>query len=108
MASLRGLSRSWCVSADTGLVAPDVVIYLDLPPQKALERSEYGEEIYEKVSIQGKVYSAYEQFSSLPYWTSFDASLNEQDLSDMIFAKISNLLSGSDASVLRGRLWNSN
>jgi thymidylate kinase len=31
---------------DKGLPAPDVVIYLDLPVEKAMERGQFGEERY--------------------------------------------------------------
>eukprot|EP00922_Rhytidocystis_sp_ex-Travisia-forbesii_P057725 GHVS01085435.1.p1 GENE.GHVS01085435.1~~GHVS01085435.1.p1 ORF type:complete len:203 (+),score=27.14 GHVS01085435.1:262-870(+) len=105
----QGLCRSWCLSPDAGLLAPDVVVYLDLQPQQALERGEYGAEIYEKVSIQEKVYAAYKQFFSFPYWLVFDAARTEKELSDIIFAKISEVLTTSreatNSGAARRRLW---
>eukprot|EP00922_Rhytidocystis_sp_ex-Travisia-forbesii_P025871 GHVS01037953.1.p1 GENE.GHVS01037953.1~~GHVS01037953.1.p1 ORF type:complete len:137 (-),score=11.79 GHVS01037953.1:196-606(-) len=105
----QGLCRSWCLSADAGLLAPDAVVYLDLSPAKASERNAYGAEIYEKTCIQEKVYTCYQQFLSYPNWLVFDASLNQQDLADAIFAKISELLSARAnapcGSVERRGLW---
>ncbi|KAJ3090776.1 hypothetical protein HK102_002735 [Quaeritorhiza haematococci] len=51
----KGLDLNWCKSPDVGLLKPDVVVFLDLDPKEAAQRSDYGEERYEKVEFQTKV-----------------------------------------------------
>ena len=50
-----GLDVEWCCAPDRGLPAPDCVIYLHLPIEKAMERGEFGAERYEKEGFQRKV-----------------------------------------------------
>ena len=49
------LSFEWCKSPDVGLPAPDLVLFLDITPEKAKERGGYGEERYEKEEMQKRV-----------------------------------------------------
>ncbi|EPS62817.1 thymidylate kinase-like protein, partial [Genlisea aurea] len=57
--SAKGLDLDWCKAPEAGLIAPDLVIYLDISPEKAEERGGYGDERYEKVEFQKKVGDAY-------------------------------------------------
>ena len=41
------------------MIAPDIVLYLCMPPEEASKRGEYGEERYEKVEFQRKVAKVY-------------------------------------------------
>merc|ERR1712000_457682 len=50
--SAKGLDFEWCKSPDRGLPAPDVVFYLKLSIEKAMERGGFGEERYEKKDFQ--------------------------------------------------------
>lgn len=47
---------AWCAQPENGLPEPDVVIFLDLPIEKAMLRGKFGEERYEKEEFQRKVY----------------------------------------------------
>ena len=49
------LSFEWCKTPDIGLPAPDLVLFLDITPEKAKERGGYGEERYEKEEMQKRV-----------------------------------------------------
>lgn len=49
------LSLSWARSPDVGLPRPDRVIFLDIDAKEAEARGGYGEEIYEKRSMQERV-----------------------------------------------------
>jgi dTMP kinase len=55
----KGMDPAWCKNPDVGLVAPDLVVFLDAKPEQVSGRSEFGEERYEKVAFQCKVYEAY-------------------------------------------------
>jgi len=51
----RGLDPEWCLAADRGLPSPDLVLFLDLDPQLASKRGNFGEERYEQLVIQQRV-----------------------------------------------------
>ncbi|KAA1468999.1 thymidylate kinase [Dentipellis sp. KUC8613] len=51
----KGLPFEWCRAPDVSLPAPDLVLFLDITPEKAKERGGYGEERYEKEETQRKV-----------------------------------------------------
>ncbi|KAJ4810695.1 Thymidylate kinase [Rhynchospora pubera] len=55
----KGLDLQWCKAPEEGLIAPDLVLYLDIPPEKAAERGGYGNERYEKLEFQKKVAEYY-------------------------------------------------
>ncbi|WVZ01390.1 hypothetical protein V8G54_027459 [Vigna mungo] len=57
--SAKGLDIEWCKAPEIGLLAPDVVVYLDISPEKAAERGGYGGERYEKLEFQKKVADSY-------------------------------------------------
>lgn len=55
----KGLDADWCFAPERGLPAPDAVLYLDLSPEEAQKRGDYGEERYEKVELQRRVGDAF-------------------------------------------------
>ncbi|KAH6916426.1 P-loop containing nucleoside triphosphate hydrolase protein [Coprinopsis sp. MPI-PUGE-AT-0042] len=55
LASVPKLPFEWCRAPDIGLPSPDVVLFLDISPEKAKERGGYGEERYEKEEMQKRV-----------------------------------------------------
>ncbi|KAM7277687.1 hypothetical protein ACFE04_004821 [Oxalis oulophora] len=57
--SAKGLDIEWCKAPEIGLLAPDLVLYLDILPEKAAERGGYGDERYEKLEFQKKVAQTY-------------------------------------------------
>lgn len=72
--SAKGMDFDWCKSCDRGLVAPDCVIYLDMPVEEAAQRGNYGEERYEKIDFQLKVREKFmalkkEDEGRLPWYT---------------------------------------
>ncbi|MBA0791208.1 hypothetical protein Gohar_015800 [Gossypium harknessii] len=36
--SATGLDFEWCKAPENGLIAPNLVVYLDIPPEKAAEK----------------------------------------------------------------------
>ena len=49
----------WCQRSDSGLLKPDLVIFLDIDPNVAQSRGEYGVERYENLEMQKLVRSNY-------------------------------------------------
>jgi len=60
----KGLDVQWCMAPDEGLPAPDGVIFLDIEPEAASQRGEYGAERYEKLEFQHKVRSKFQELRS--------------------------------------------
>jgi dTMP kinase len=52
---VSGLGLDWTTSPDRGLLAPDLVIFLDITSTDAAARGSFGEERYEKKEIQDRV-----------------------------------------------------
>ncbi len=50
-----GLNMAWCQAPEAGLPAPDVVLYMHLPPGAAAARAGFGGERYEREAFQLKV-----------------------------------------------------
>ncbi|KAF2317470.1 hypothetical protein GH714_022583 [Hevea brasiliensis] len=65
--SAKGLDFEWCKAPEIGLLAPDLVLYLDITPEKAAERGGYGGERYEKLEFQKKVAESYRALRD-PSW----------------------------------------
>jgi len=82
----KGLNIDWCKSCDVGLPAPDAIIYLDITPENAALRGNYGEERYEKIDFQIKVREKFmtlkeedESKGKLP-WFVLDATKSIEEL----------------------------
>uniref|UniRef100_A0A8C9LJL1 dTMP kinase n=1 Tax=Piliocolobus tephrosceles TaxID=591936 RepID=A0A8C9LJL1_9PRIM len=85
------LSKKWCINPDEGLIKPDLVFYLNVPPNYAKNRSEYGDEIYEKIEVQKKIYETYEHFSKEDYWINIDGTKRIDEIHNDIVSQIPNL-----------------
>ncbi|TIA91951.1 hypothetical protein E3P99_00864 [Wallemia hederae] len=55
----KGLDYTYCKYPDRGLPMPDKVFFLDLPPQLAQQREDYGDERYESLDMQTRVREAF-------------------------------------------------
>ncbi|PIA28730.1 hypothetical protein AQUCO_06700034v1, partial [Aquilegia coerulea] len=77
--SAKGLDIEWCKAPEIGLLAPDLVLYLDIPPEKAAERGGYGGERYEQLEFQQKVSQQYHILRD-PTWQIVDARLPMEDV----------------------------
>lgn len=51
----KGLDIEWCMSADRGLPAPDLICFLDLSEEEQKKRGGFGGERYEVSSFQTRV-----------------------------------------------------
>ncbi|CAB4025580.1 thymidylate kinase-like isoform X1, partial [Paramuricea clavata] len=62
-AAKHNFDLQWCKAPDSGLIAPDVVLYLDMPLEEAAKRGQYGGERYEKLEFQKKVSNIYSKLN---------------------------------------------
>ncbi|KAF5456883.1 hypothetical protein F2P56_026313 [Juglans regia] len=77
--SAKGLGIEWCKAPEVGLLAPDLVLYLDIQPEKAAERAGYGGERYEQLEFQRKVAQCYEVLCDAS-WKIIDACQPMEDI----------------------------
>ncbi|XP_065055728.1 thymidylate kinase-like isoform X2 [Rhopilema esculentum] len=79
----KGFSIEWCKGSDRGIIAPDIVFYLDLPLKEASGRGGYGEERYETKSFQEKVYEVYQKLKD-DNWKIINADRKIDEIHDEI------------------------
>ncbi|KAJ3382921.1 hypothetical protein HDU84_003954 [Entophlyctis sp. JEL0112] len=78
------LDKKWCMSVDSGILKPDVVVFLDIPPADAALRGDYGRERYEKRDFQEKVRECFMQMVDNSYWKVLDARKPVEELAGEI------------------------
>ena len=60
------LSMEWAWDVDSGLPRPDLLVFLDIGPEKARERGGYGSERYETWEMQSRVRHLFKELFQLP------------------------------------------
>ncbi|KAF3439485.1 hypothetical protein FNV43_RR17763 [Rhamnella rubrinervis] len=86
--SAKGLDIDWCKAPEIGLLAPDMVVYLNIPPEKAAERGGYGDERYEKLEFQRKVSHSYQVLHDAS-WKMIDACQPIEDIEKQLQEMVS-------------------
>ena len=56
------------MAQEEGLLEPDLVVFMDLPPVGAGKRSGFGDERYETIPYQTKVYEQYMKLYDPKNW----------------------------------------
>ncbi|XP_027187895.1 thymidylate kinase isoform X2 [Cicer arietinum] len=101
--SAKGLDIEWCKAPEIGLLAPDLVAYLDISPDKAAERGGYGGERYEKLEFQKKVAEHYKVLHDSS-WKVVDACQPiedvEKQLQEIVLACVTECRKGRPLSSL--------
>lgn len=68
-----------CFAGEIGLLAPDVVLYMNVSPDVAKKRGGYGQERYEVEAFQTKVRGQFDKIISLsPTWDEMEQNLVDQ------------------------------
>ncbi|XP_040283875.1 thymidylate kinase [Bufo bufo] len=84
--SKENFSLHWCKQPDVGLPKPDLVVFLNITPEKASKRGEFGTERYETSDFQKKVQKRYAELmddKSLN-WKVVDAAQSMDDVHNAI------------------------
>lgn len=76
----KGLDVEWCKTPETGLLKPDLVLYLTLTPEEMAKRGGFGEERYEVPEFQKRVGEVYKTLFDASYWKEVDAGTTEDNL----------------------------
>ncbi|SJL12421.1 related to Thymidylate kinase [Armillaria ostoyae] len=101
----KDLPYEWCRSPDVGLPAPDLVVYLDITPEKVRQRGEYGNERYEKEEMQRRVREQYKRIESenVVQWATIDAGREREQVAADIWTRVEPLVDGTDHAI--AKLW---
>ncbi|GAB4830302.1 dTMP kinase [Ancistrocladus abbreviatus] len=102
--SAKGLHMDWCKAPEIGLLAPDLVLYLDIPPEKAAERGGYGGERYEHLDFQRKVAEKYFALRD-DLWKIVDACLPIEDVQKQLQALVLDSVTTCQKGKPLSQLW---
>tara|TARA_B110000208_G_C11565883_1_gene357104 strand:+ start:36 stop:707 length:672 start_codon:yes stop_codon:yes gene_type:complete len=107
------LSVEWCKAADAGLPAPDLIVCLDLDVADAASRQSFGEERYERETMQQRVRDVFrtEFEPTVPGWHTLDAARPMEDVHADVYglaaAEVDRQRCDATATAL-GALWEGN
>ncbi|THG20909.1 hypothetical protein TEA_016950 [Camellia sinensis var. sinensis] len=104
--SAKGLDIEWCKAPEMGLLAPDLVLYLDIPPEKAAERGGYGGERYEQLEFQRKVARSYQILHDAS-WKTIDACLPIEDVEKQLQEVVLDCVTTCQKGKPLSQLWSS-
>lgn len=80
----KGLDVEWCKMPETGLIKPDLVLYLTLSPEELAQRGGFGDERYEIPEMQRCVIAVYEKLFDPKYWKAVDAGTTMDELKEQL------------------------
>lgn len=104
--SAKGLDIEWCKAPEVGLIAPDLVLFLDVPPEKAAERGGYGTERYEKLEFQRTVAQYYRMLRD-PTWQVIDGCLPVNSVEEKLRGLASECIAKCQEGKPLAKLWSS-
>jgi dTMP kinase len=100
----KGIDIEWCKAPEVGLLAPDLVIYLDVQPEKAAERGGYGGERYERIEFQKKVAGHYHSLRDST-WKVVDGSLPMETVEEQLRELATNCIQECNGKPLTNLPW---
>ncbi|GAA5894493.1 hypothetical protein JCM5296_005112 [Sporobolomyces johnsonii] len=105
---IKGISWTWCQSPDIGLPAPDLVLFLAIPPAAAASRGGFGQERYETSDVQRAVKDAFEQLGrtmDAGVWSVVDADRTVDEVAADVRARVEGVLASERVNGDVKRLW---
>ncbi|KAJ3412058.1 hypothetical protein HDV05_001338 [Chytridiales sp. JEL 0842] len=100
------LPLEWCKAQDSGILKPDLVLFLDVPPEDARGREAYGEERYEKLEFQQRVRRVFleDMRGEGCVWEVLDARQSIEALAEQVLSHAQKAIARSRTEPL-GTLW---
>ncbi|WVQ62268.1 thymidylate kinase [Kwoniella botswanensis] len=106
----KGLPFDFCLQPDRALPLPDLTLYMSLPQEEATQRSQFGEERYETVTMQQATRKQFrlvaEEVKKIhggKRWMEVDARGTIEEVEERIKGLIGDLTDGVNGGV--GELW---
>ncbi|CAG0881967.1 unnamed protein product [Cyprideis torosa] len=93
-AAKKCMSLEWCMSPDRGLPRPDLVVFLDSKPERSAQRAGFGEERYENIEFQSKVYDVYQKLMTEKgnHWKRVQADQPKEAVSEVVRTLVDEVL----------------
>ncbi|KAJ3219838.1 hypothetical protein HDU67_009026 [Dinochytrium kinnereticum] len=85
------LSWAWCKSVDSGILKPDIVLFLDTSVNLTSSRGQFGEERYETEVFQEKVRKTFMKLRD-DTWKVYDASMDKEALASRILEDVKDVM----------------
>lgn len=79
----HGLPSSFTMGSDSGLPRPDLVLYMQVPVDVLSQRAGFGDEVYDKVSVQQRVHACYQELRD-ERWRDVEADREEEKVAQQI------------------------
>lgn len=99
----KGLDLNWCKSPDAGLPQPDKVFFLTMPLEAVLKRNGFGNERYEVVDFQKKVWNVYSKLIE-SNWDVLDANRTMDAIQTDILSKSLEIIKEAENSPIK-KIW---
>lgn len=99
----KGLDYNWSYAPETGLPAPDIVLFLDVSPDVAKARGGYGVERYEKEDMQRHVRDVFQRLGKDfgPRWHVVDADQTLKQVEKDVWATVKQLVESEATNFTR-------
>ncbi|KAL3679643.1 hypothetical protein R1sor_022599 [Riccia sorocarpa] len=100
----KGLDFQWCSTSETALPAADLVLFLDIDPEVAARRGEYGLERYEEVDFQRRVATYYQAMRDST-WQIVDANQSVEEVQEALREAAVSVIQSCKSGAELLRLW---
>jgi dTMP kinase len=87
-----GLSLDWIKTINARALQPDFCIFIDVPPEKVIERLQRKKSVMETLETQQKVREVYLKFVEKGELVRVDGDKHIEAVSEELYAKVSDLL----------------
>ncbi len=87
-----GLSLEWIKTINARALQPDFAIFIDVPPEKVIERLQRKKSVMETLDTQKKVREVYVKYVEKGELVSINGDKSKEAVAAALFAKVSELL----------------
>jgi dTMP kinase len=87
-----GLSLDWIKTINARALQPDFSIFIDVPPERVLERLQRKKSVMETLETQRKVRDVYLKFVAKGELVRVDGDKHKKDVADALYAQVLGLL----------------
>jgi dTMP kinase len=91
-----GLSLDWIKTVNNRALQPDFAIFIDVPPEKVLERLQRKKSVMETLETQQKVREVYLKYVEKGELVSIDGNKPKDVVAEVLYAKVLELLKKRD------------
>jgi dTMP kinase len=87
-----GLSLAWIKKINSYALQPDFAVFIDVPPERVLERLQRKKSVMENLEIQRKVRKVYLKFVKKGELILIDGDKPKNEVADALYSKVLSLL----------------